>query len=115
MSSRFRSQYSRAGSHATIRQFGEPATYYPGGGATGRSIQIVVERAVEVPNETGDQVALALVCRALDHATLGILATEINDGRDEILLPIVEGGTAKRRVITRKISTSNGMVRFMVR
>jgi hypothetical protein len=113
--SRFRTQFQRAGSRSAIRQFGEPATYYPGGGSVGRSIQVIVQRDVEVPDETGNQVALAMTCRALDHATLGILATEINDGRDEILLPIVEGGPPKRRAITRKIDTANGMVRFMVR
>jgi hypothetical protein len=115
MSSRFRQQFSRTGAASTVRQFGEPATYYPQGVVSGRAIQVIVERDVEVVSETGDQVGYAIMCRALDHATLGILSTEIDDGRDELLLPMVEGGTAERRSITRKISTANGFVRFMVR
>jgi hypothetical protein len=115
MSSRFRQQFSRTGAVSTVRQFGEPATYYPQGIGTGRAIQVIVERDVEVVSGIGDQVGYAMVCRALDHATLGILSTEIDDGRDEISLPTVEGGTADRRSVTRKISTANGFVRFMVR
>lgn len=100
---------------SSVRQFGEPATYYRRGTGAGRPIQVIVQRDVEVVGGTGDQVVLAINVRALDHATLGILSTEIDDGRDEISLPVIDGGPVERRTIVRKIDTSNGMVRFMVR
>jgi hypothetical protein len=100
---------------SSVRQFGEPATYFRRGVGTGRAISVIVERGVEVVGGTGDQVVLAISVRALDHATLGILSTEIDDGRDEISLPIIEGGAVERRTIVRKVDTANGMVRFMVR
>ena len=115
MTSRYRQQFRRTGAMATVRQFGEPATYYANGTGSGRLISVVIERNVEVVNATGDAMAQAIVVRALDHVTLGILSTEIDDGRDEISLPLVEGGVASRRTITRIIDTANGMVRFQVR
>ena len=115
MPTRFASQFARTGALNLVRQFGESITYYADGAGTGRVINATVERNVEVPSETGEQVARALVVRVLDSVAKGILATELNDGGDEILVALVEGGTAERRQVGRKISTSNGFVRFVVR
>lgn len=98
-----------------LREHGEPVTYFPFGSVTGRSITAIVERNVEVPSESGDQVSYAIICRVLDDETDGILATEIDDGRDEISLPLITGGPAKRRSITRTMDDANGAVKFMVR
>jgi hypothetical protein len=98
-----------------VREFGEPITYFPNGGSVGRCIDAIVERDVNVPSETGDQVAQALVIRVLDNCTTGISALEINDGKDAVSVPLKTGGTPTRRVIARKIDDANGMVRFLVR
>jgi hypothetical protein len=74
----------------------------------------MIQRGVEVVNETG-QVSQAIVVRVTDSNTLGISATEIDDGRDTISVSLIEGGTAEVRQITRMTDDSNGLVRFMVR
>lgn len=114
MATRFAQQFKRTGAPSLLRQFAEPIVYYPGGIADGRSIDAIVTRGVEVVSETG-QVAYAIVVRVLDDATLGISATEIDDGRDVVLVALNTGGTPERRQITRTKDDSNGMVRFMVR
>jgi hypothetical protein len=93
---------------------GEPIIYYPASGA-GRCINAIVERDVDVPSETGDQVAQALVIRVLDSCTAGISSTEINDGRDEVSVSLKAGGPQTRRAISRRINDANGMIRFLVR
>mgnify|MGYP006362771763 FL=1 len=113
--SRFRSQFRRMGAAALLAQFGEPITYYADGTGGGRPIQAKVERDVAVPSESGDQVALAIIVRVLDSSTEGISATEIDDCKDEVSLPIKEGGSAERRKVGRRMADSNGLVRFMVR
>ena len=114
MSSRFRNQFRRAGGPSLVSQFGEDVTYYPlGSDGCGRAIKAIVERAEEVL-ETG-AVAQMVMVRVVNDATIGISATEINDGRDEIAIALTEGGTVQRRHIVRMTDDSNGMVRFRVR
>lgn len=115
MATRHAIRFKRDSFRMLLREHGEPITYYADGAGSGRPIQAIVERDVAVPSETGDQVALAIIVRVLDSATEGIAATEIDDGKDEVSLPLKEGGSAERRAIARRINDANGVVRFMVR
>lgn len=107
--------FKRAGVPSLLRQFGESIIYYPRGVlSAGRTIQAMVQRDVQVVNETG-QVSNAILVRVKDDSTSGISATEIDDGKDTISISIVTGGTAEVRQITKMQDDSNGAVRFMVR
>lgn len=110
--SRFRSQFKRGGAVSLVRQFGEWITYYSRG-ADGRRIQAIVARSVEV-GPAGVPAQL-ITCSVIDDADIGISATEIDDGRDEILISLEQGGEAQRREITLMDDDSSGMVRFRVR
>lgn len=112
MSSTFRKQFRRAGAPSLTRQFGESAIYYPLGIGSGRPIQVIVERSEEIVE---GKVAQVVRCKAIDSCSLGIAATEINDGRDEIAVALTEGGMLERRQIARMEDDSNGFVRFRVR
>jgi hypothetical protein len=112
--SRFAQQFARAGGPSLVHQFGDSIVYYPQGVSSGRTIQAMIQRGVEVVGEAG-QVSYAIQVRVLDNATTGISATEIDDGRDTVSIPLIEGGTAEVRQITRMTDDSNGLVRFMVR
>ncbi len=115
MATRHATRFSRTSGPLLVREMGEPIIYYPNGGLTGRCIDAIVERDVEVPSETGDQVAQALIVRVLDSCTDGISGIEINDGKDAVSVPLKAGGTATRRQISRRLDDANGMVRFLVR
>lgn len=110
--SRFRSQFKRGPAVSLVRQFGETITYYSRG-ADGRSVQAIIRRGTEI-GPTG-LVSQVIECSVMDDATLGIAATAIDDGRDEILIALEQGGDAERRQITLMDDDSNGMVRFRVR
>jgi len=111
MSSQFRNQFRRSAAPSLVRQFGEDAIYYPLG-AGGRTIKAIVERSEEIV-ENG--IAQVVRVRVINDCTLGIAATEINDGRDEIAVALTEGGSLERRQIVRMEDDSNGMVRVRVR
>ena len=115
MASRFAQQFKRTGAECLVHQFSDEIVYYPQGViANGRAIRAMIERGVEVVGETG-QVSYAMRVRVLDNSTTGISSTEIDDGRDTISIPLIEGGTAEVRQITLMTDDSNGLVRFMVR
>ncbi len=115
MATRHATRFSRTGGPLLVREMGEPIIYYPNGVLTGRCIDAIVERNVDVPSESGDQVAQSLIVRVLNSCTLGISALEINDGKDEVSVALSCGGKATRRIISRSIDDANGMIRFMVR
>lgn len=115
MATRHAARFSRTSAPMLVREMGEPIIYYHDGGLVARPIEAIVERGVEVPSESGDQVAQALVIRVLDDSTLGISALELNDGRDEVSVSLKVGGPATRRIISRRIDDANGMIRFLVR
>ena len=115
MATRHAARFSRTSAPMLVREMGEPIIYYHDGGLVGRPIEAIVERDVDVPSESGDQVSQALIIRVLDSATIGISSIEINDGRDEVSVSLKVGGPATRRVISRRIDDANGMLRFMVR
>lgn len=112
--SRFRSQFKRGGAVSLVRSFGETIVYYSRGLGSGRSIQAIVRRNVAVQSESGE-VSQVVTCSVLDDVEFGILATEIDDGRDTVALSLTQGGDVEIREITRMDDDSNGMVRFIVR
>lgn len=115
MPTRHATRFKTSSFRLLLREFGETITYFAGGAGAGLSIEAIVERDVEVPSETGDQVALALVLRVLDSATEGISSASINDGGDEVSVAFIPDGTLQRRRIARTIDDANGVVRFLVR
>lgn len=115
MATRFAQQFARAGAPSLVDGFGESIVYFGVGSVSGRCIDAMIERDVEVPSETGDQVVQALVVRVLDDCTLGISSTELNDGGDEVSISLKVGGPATRRQVGRRIQAANGLVRFLVR
>jgi len=118
MATRHAVRFKRNSAQLLIHEYGEPIIYYPNGekgGLTARCIQAIVHRNVEVPNETGDQVAQGLVIRVLDDCELGISSTEINDGADAVSVSLRVGGPSTRRAIGRRLDDENGMIRFLVR
>jgi hypothetical protein len=112
MPSNFATRFRRTAATALAREFGEPALYYPLGSGSGRSISVIVERTEEIGE---GRVAQVVRCKAIDSCSLGISATEINDGRDEIAVALTEGGSLERRQIAKMEDDSNGFVRFRVR
>lgn len=114
MPTRFAAQFARTGAPSLVRQFGEPLIYYRRGGNVARLISGIVERNVAVESSTGTT-SQEILIRVLDNSTTGISATEVNDQTDEIAVPLVTGGTAVRRQVTRVNDDSNGFIRFMVR
>lgn len=112
MSSQFRNQFRRSAAPSLVRQFGEEVLYYPRGGSVCRTIKAIVERSEELV-ENG--IAQMVMVRVINDCTLGISATEIDDGRDEVAVALIEGGSLERRQIVRMTDDSNGMVRFRVR
>jgi len=115
MATRHATRFKRDSFRLLLREHGETITFFADCAGRSREIQAIVERNVEVPSESGDQVALAIVIRVLDSSTEGISATEIDDGKNEISVPLKEGATASRRFIGRRINDANGVVRFVVR
>jgi hypothetical protein len=113
MSSRFAQQFKQAGAPGLVRQFGELVVYYPRGSTdNARQIYAIVERSEEAIENA---VVQAIRCRVLNDQASGILSTEINDGRDEIAVALIQDGPLERREITKMEDDSNGMVRFKVR
>jgi len=115
MGTRHAVRFSRTSAPLLVREHGEPIAYFSSGSLAARCIDAIVERDVEVPIGSDGQTALAMIVRVLNDCILGISSTEINDGRDEVSLPLKVGGPAVRRVISRRIDDANGMVRFLVR
>jgi hypothetical protein len=109
--SRFRSQFKRGPAVSLVRQFGESITYYSRG-SDGRSIQAIVTRGQQILDGVPTQL---ITCSVLDSSTLGISASEIDDGRDQVGIALEQGGEVLRREITLMNDDSNGMVRFRVR
>lgn len=108
---RFASQFARTGGVNLIYQFGESVTYVPDSGAE-RTIQAIVERETQVIDNGIP--ALATVVRVRNDSTLGISATEIDTGTDQLKVSLRVGEAAQTRQIVRVVSTDNGFVRFMV-
>jgi hypothetical protein len=115
MATRHAKRFVGTGFRLLLREFGEPVVYFAGGVGGGLPIQAIVERDVEVPSESGDQVSLATIIRVLNSPTEGISAATINDGTDDISVALVPDGSLSRRRISRTIDDANGVVRFLVR
>lgn len=113
MPSRFALQFTRSGVPGLMRQFGEPVTYYASGTGSGRAIQAMIERDVQVITDQGIP-ALQTLVTVKDDATLGISATEIDTGSDTLGIALRVGESAQIRQIVRVVSTENGQVQFEV-
>lgn len=111
--SRFASQYRRSGAPALVRQFGETVIYYARGVGDGRTIQGIVTRGQSVgpTGHTAQQIDIEVI----DSAAIGISASEVDDGCDQIGVALIQGGDLQRREITLVPDDSNGMVRLRVR
>jgi len=114
MTTRFEQIFSRTAAINLIRQFGEAITYYPGSGATSRSIDGIVERGtLQLIGETGEITGQAIVIRVRNSATEGIASTEIDTGGDEIEFPLRVGDTPRRRSVVKVINDNAGILELL--
>ena len=111
MATRFEQIFSRTAAINLIRQFGEAITYYPGSGATSRSINGIVERGTL--QLIGEITGQAIVIRVRNSATAGILSTEIDTGGDEIEFPLRAGDTPRRRSVVKVINDNAGILELL--
>lgn len=93
--------------------FGESVTYTPLGGSA-RPIAAFVER--DPPERIGGDGSVyraKMEITVANSATLGILATEINNGGDTVTVAYPQGATAAAHVIVGKpIIQDAGMIRL---
>jgi hypothetical protein len=75
--------------------FGESGTFTPAGG-TPRTINVIVDRApAAMMTDNGVYVPRVRIT-ACNHATRGILSSEVNQhGADRFSIPVMHGGTAE--------------------
>lgn len=111
MATRFASMFAKTGAPNLMLQFGDSITYLPSAGGS-RSIQAMIER--ETVESSDGVLAKQMIVRVKNSATEGIAATEINEGGDQVQLPIRVGESAVTKTILHVLSTENGLVRFLV-
>lgn len=92
-------------------QFGDTITYLPRSGSS-RVVSAMIERTTVEDSE--GIIVKQMVVRVYDSATTGIAATEINEGGDQVSLPIRVGEDAVTKTIVHVLSTENGLTRFLV-
>jgi hypothetical protein len=114
MATRFAQQFARAAVPNLVRQFGDTIIYMPRHGPARSGIAAMIERNVEVMSEADGFVVHAMVLRVVNDSTTGISAAEIDQGGDQIKVPLRVGEPAVTRTIVQVISTENGLVRFAV-
>jgi len=113
MPSAFDLHFASAGFPMLLSQFGEPVTYYSKGIGTGRPIEGIVERDVQVVTDQGIP-ALQTYVTVKNDGILGISSTEIDTGRDTCSISLRIGESPQVRQIVRVVSTEHGQVRFEV-
>ena len=94
-------------------EFAETVTYYANGIGQGRSIKAVVERDVQQITDQGLP-ALATFVNVANHATLGILGTEVDTGVDTLGVSLRYGESAQIRQIVYVEDVDDGMLRIQV-
>ena len=113
MATRFAQQFKRIGIPLLLRQFGESVTYYAGGTGSGRVVDALIERDVQVITDEGIP-ALQTFITVTNDATIGITSTEIDSGRDKVSVSLRVGETPQIRQIVSVAATENGRVRIEV-
>ncbi len=81
---------------ALLDQFGESVVYCPRNGRRRDITAIVVREPLQRHAELPKGIAPSVVIKALNHATTGILASEVDNG-DVIEYEIRKGGTVEAR------------------
>lgn len=136
MPTRFSQHFAKKAAPSLVLQFGEPLVYHPaptvptppsgqalvvdasgtsGGTGLSRSINgIVIRDRVRILAEAGDVPANQFIVRVLNDSTSGISSEEINDGGDEIEIPLSVGESAKRLQIVRVLNDNAGLTTFLV-
>lgn len=100
-----------------LSQFGEAVVYRNSAG-TERSINAIVDRSPsEYYSPAGDVVTPFAEIRTHDDATLGITASELNTGTDEIQIVVKTADTANLqwRPLMHLLSGGGGVTRIRVR
>lgn len=112
----FDSLFAEAAAPELLAQFGESVVYVPKGG-TPRTIALaIVDRnppeALVGPASGHGPMLLVTV---EDHATRGILKTELNTGGDRIEVAVRKGGAAKSMQINKLVKDTGGMLTIEIR
>jgi hypothetical protein len=114
MTNRFATQFKKTAARGLLRQFGEAVTYYPAAGGSRSITAMVLRDELSTVPELGDVQSQSIVVRVLNDSVLGISATEIETGGDEIGVALRLGETAERRAIVRVQADSTGIVRLLL-
>jgi len=111
----FDTQFAAVGFPLLLTQFGESITYAPRAGAL-RVISAIVERNPPgVLDATGNAVFPSMTVRAYNSATTGIASTEVDIGKDELLMLLKIGDTtAKRFSLLTLLSQDSGVTQLAV-
>ena len=113
MPNRFEQHLRRTVVPNLVRQFGEPAEYFPVNGDC-RTIDVLVIRdPLAVASEVGGVLVNALIVR-VKNASDGILAEELDTGGDQLLIALRSGGEPSLRSIVQRLSDANGFLRLLV-
>lgn len=75
---------------------------------------MVLREELTVVAELGDVQSHSIVVRVLNDSTLGISATEVETGGDEISVSLRLGETPERRAVVRVQGDSTGFLRVLL-
>lgn len=115
MATRFAQHFKRTAVPNILRQFGETVVYFAGGIGAGREITAAVVRdPLAIIAEIGEVLTNAMIVRVTNDATLGMLVTDIDTGRDRLRVPLEVDGDPQIRSVVRILSDANGFVRLLV-
>lgn len=93
--------------------FAEVVTYYAGGTGSGRAVNAVVERDVQLITDQNIP-ALATFIYVANDETIGISSTELDTGKDTLGVSLRYGESAQVRQIVGVDESDEGMMRIQV-
>lgn len=110
MPSAFDQHFAAAGFPLLLSQFGEPIKYWPRGGGS-RAIEAIVEREPPaIYDASGNAVLPRAVIRVFNSCRSGISSREIDNGGDEIEMPLNIGDQITKRLSVMTLQSQDSGV-----
>jgi len=116
MPSQFHNQFRDLGFPGLLAEFGEPIRYFLVKGGE-RSINAIVDRSPPATYDAaGNVVLFEFAVRIYNHPKMGVLASEVNTGGDEVEL-IDELGNSKpvRKSVMMRLREDSGVIELACR